>query len=128
MEKKLNKNMTSNYIEMYLENLEKRVNFKKGMKMQNKNNASEIELLNSDPEAFIKQDYNWMVFNSIALEQKYSNNDEYSSLFITLTLDSPFHSHMQKNKKIIKNSKYDEGNTINLGYRVLNSFFTMIII
>ena len=118
--------MTSNYIKMYLETLEKRIEFKKGMKMQNKNDGSVLDFSSNDPEAFIKQDYNWMVFNSIALEQKYSNNSEYSSIFITLTLDSPFHSHMQRGNKIIPNKKHDEGNTINLGYRVLNNFFTSL--
>lgn len=118
--------MTTSYINMYLKTLEKRIDFKKGMRMQNKSDGVEFDLLNSDPEAFIKQDYNWMVFNSIALEQKHSNNDEYSSLFITITLDSPFHSHMQKGKKIVENPKYYEGNTINLGYRVINNFFTSL--
>jgi hypothetical protein len=126
MQKVLNEKMTSNYIKMYLETLEKRIDFKKGMRMQNKNDGSELDFSSNDPEGFIKQDYNWMVFNSIALEQKYSNSNEYSSIFITLTLDSPFHSHMQRGNKIIPNKKHDKGNTINLGYRVLNNFFTSL--
>lgn len=126
MQKVLNEKMTSEYINMYLETLEKRIDFKKGMRMKNKKDGMELDFSSNDPEAFIKQDYNWMVFNSIALEQKYSNNDEYSSIFITLTLDSSFHSHMQRGNKIVENKKYDKGNTINLGYRVINNFFTSL--
>jgi len=126
MEKILNVEMTKIYITEYKKRLENRIEFKKGLVMQNKNDNIEIDLTNNDPEAFIKQDYNWMVFNSIALEQKYSNNDDYSSIFLTITLDSPFHSHMQKGDKIVNNPKYIEGNTINLGYRILNDFFTSL--
>ena len=126
MQKILNNQMTKFYIIEFLKKLESRIEFKKGLKMQDNHNGIEVDLINNDPEAFIKQDYNWMVFNSIALEQKYSNNNDYSSIFLTVTLDSPFHSHIQGKNRIVKNPKYDEGNSINLGYRILNDFFTSL--
>lgn len=126
MAKKYNKNLKNKYVISFNENMAKRVEFKRGLKVINKNNNIEFNMLNDDPQAFIKQDYNWLVFNSIALEQKYSHNDDYVSIFITLTLDTQFHSHMQKNGQIIKNKKYVDGNTINLSYKILNEFFTSI--
>lgn len=51
MQKVLNEKMTSNYIKMYLETLEKRIEFKKGMKMQNKNDGSVLDFSSNDDPA-----------------------------------------------------------------------------
>jgi hypothetical protein len=125
--KVLNHQKKEQYISSFLQNIQKRIEFKNKLKFKNNNTKEEFKMIADDPYAFIKQDYNWLVFNSIGLEQKYSKNDDYASLFITLTLNSQFHTHMQtKTDKIIKNKKYVEGNTINLSYKILNEFFTSI--
>jgi hypothetical protein len=83
--------------------------------------------LNNSIEYMIKNDYLYLVYNSIALQEKYENNNDYCALFLTVTLDSPFHEFKEnKNKKLIKNSKYITGNSVNLGYKLLNDFFKSI--
>ncbi|MFX4233201.1 replication endonuclease, partial [Aliarcobacter butzleri] len=85
---------------------------------------NELINLNTNVEYMIKNDYLCLVFNSIALQEKYENNNDYCALFLTLTLDSPFHQFKEnENKELIKNSKFTKGNTVNLGYKVLNAFF-----
>lgn len=85
---------------------------------------NELINLNNNIDYMIKNDYLYLVFNSIGLQEKYENNNDYCALFLTLTLDSPFHQFKEnRNKKLIKNYKYIEGNSINLGYKILNIFF-----
>lgn len=85
---------------------------------------NELIILSNNIEYMIKNDYLYLLYNSIALQEKYENNNDYCALFVTLTLDSTFHEFkVNKNKELIKNCNYVKGNSINLGYKVLNSFF-----
>lgn len=88
---------------------------------------NELINLNNNIEYMIKNDYLYLVFNSIGLQEKFESNNNYCTLFLTLTLNSPFHQFKEnRNKKLIRNYKYIEGNSINLGYKILNIFFKSV--
>jgi hypothetical protein len=76
-----------------------------------------------EEEKKLREDYNWMVFNSISLNERYSYNDKFQAIFLTLTLCSSFHKYKKVNDSFILNKKFKNGNTINLGYKVLNEAF-----
>lgn len=121
-----NKKLKNFYIEYYNEVMKKRLSFKNNFKFKNtfENKIFDYKDKNIDNiDDFIKQDYNWLVFNSISLEKRFSNDDNFSSLFLTLTLNSSFNKYKQTKNKIILNKKYKFGNTVNLGYKLLNDFF-----
>ncbi len=71
-----------------------------------------------------KDDYYWFMYNQKALENKIINEGGYSTLFLTLTLPSSFHKYSKTTKKY--NVKFDEKNTIEDGYKLLNDTFRAI--
>ena len=115
--------MTNKYKDIFNKKMKARSTYLAKLKIKNLE-KNELINLNNNIEYMIKNDYLYLVFNSIGLQEKFESNNDYSALFLTLTLDSPFHKYKEnRNKELIRNSKYIEGNTINLGYKVLNSFF-----
>ncbi len=122
MNKEIEK-MTNKYKDIFNKKMKARSTYLAKLKIKNLE-KNELINLNNNIEYMIKNDYLYLVFNSIGLQEKFESNNDYSALFLTLTLDSPFHKYKEnRNKELIRNSKYIEGNTINLGYKVLNSFF-----
>ncbi len=70
---------------------------------------------------FRKDDYYWFMYNQKILENKIIEEKGYSTLFLTLTLPSSYHKFSKTTKRY--NPKYDENNTIENGYKLLNSSF-----
>ncbi|MCT7588229.1 replication endonuclease [Aliarcobacter butzleri] len=68
-----------------------------------------------------KDDYYWFMYNQKILENKIISEQGYSTLFLTLTLPSSFHQYSKTSKRY--NKKYDEKNTIEIGYKLLNETF-----
>ncbi len=93
-----------------------------------------IEIINTQTQNLIKLKHNpiqdqkdnylWFVYNQKLLEEKMAEDGGYTTLFVTLTLPSSFHKYSSHTKKYNKN--YDKNNTINKGYRLLNSSFRTI--
>ncbi len=111
------------YIDFYEKKLNNRINFLSKLKIKNINTKEEFSF-NKNIEYLIKNDYLFLVYNSIVLQKKYENNDEYIAIFLTNTLNSSFHRFKQdKNKKLVDNNNFKFGNTINLSYRLLMKFF-----
>lgn len=111
------------YIEFYEKKLNNRINFLSKLKIKNITTKEEFSF-NKNIEYLIKNDYLFLVYNSIALQKKYEKKDEYIAIFLTNTLNSSFHKLKQnKDGKLIKNNNYQYGNTINLSYRLLIKFF-----
>ncbi|NUW25335.1 replication endonuclease [Arcobacter butzleri] len=71
-----------------------------------------------------KDTYLYFFYVQKILEEKYSNNNDYVSIFLTLTTPSRFHKYSSFNK--IYNEKYDNETTINEAYRLLNDTFREI--
>ena len=71
-----------------------------------------------------KDTYLYFFYVQKILEEKYSNNNDYVSIFLTLTTPSRFHKYSSFNK--IYNEKYDNETTINEAYRLLNDSFREI--
>jgi hypothetical protein len=111
------------YIDFYNRVMKKRINFLSHLKIKNIQNNDEFTF-NQNIEYLIKNDYLFLVYNSIALQKKYENNDDYLAIFLTNTLNSNFYEFKQNKKnEFIKNKNFKVGNTINLGYKVLIDFF-----
>lgn len=70
---------------------------------------------------FRKDDYYWFMYNQKILENKIIEEKGYSTLFLTLTLPSSFHKFSKTTKRY--NPKYKEENSIENGYKLLNSSF-----
>ncbi|MCT7548087.1 replication endonuclease [Aliarcobacter butzleri] len=71
-----------------------------------------------------KDTYLYFYFTQKILEEKYTNNSDYVSIFLTLTTPSRFHKYSSFNKTY--NEKYDNETTINEAYRLLNNTFRII--
>lgn len=111
------------YIDFYNSVMKKRINFLSHLKIKNIQNNNEFTF-NQNIEYLIKNDYLFLVYNSIALQKKYENNDDYLAIFLTNTLNSNFYEFKQNKKnEFIKNKNFKVGNTINLGYKILINFF-----
>jgi len=73
---------------------------------------------------YLKNDYLYYNFVSKALNEIYLKKNDYTAIFLTLTLDSKAHKYKQNKKgKLIYNSKYDDKFTINRSYQILNKFY-----
>lgn len=122
MNKEIGK-MTNYYKDVFDEKMKAKSVYLSKLKIKNLE-KNEFINLNNDVEYMIKNDYLYLVFNSIGLQEKFESNNDYCALFLTLTLDSTFHKFKKDlNEKLIKNENYVKGNSINLGYKVLNTFF-----
>lgn len=122
MNKKIEK-MTNYYKDVFEKKMKAKSAYLSKLKIKDLE-KNKLIILNNNVEYMIKNDYLYLVYNSIALQEKYENNNDYCALFLTLTLNSPFHEFkVNKNKELIKNCNYIKGHSINLGYKVLNSFF-----
>jgi hypothetical protein len=111
------------YIDFYDSVMKKRINFLSHLKIKNTRNNEEFTF-NQNSEYLIKNDYLFLVYNSIALQKKYENNDDYLAIFLTNSLNSTFHEFKQnKQKELVRNKNFRVGNTINLGYKILIDFF-----
>ena len=122
MNKEIEK-MTNSYKDVFEKKMKAKNTYLSKLKIKNLE-KNELLSFNNNVEYMIKNDYLYLVYNSIALQEKYEDNNDYCALFLTLTLDSPFHQFKEnRNKKLIRNYKYCIGNTVNLGYKILNTFF-----
>lgn len=111
------------YIAIYEEKLKAKTAYLSKLKVKNVITKDAISL-NSNEDHLIKNDYLYLVYNSIALQKKFEFNDEYIAIFLTNTLASQFHPYKQtKTKHFTKNRNFASGNTVNLGYKILIKFF-----
>lgn len=114
------------YIKIYEQKMKNKVNFLSRLKIKNAYTKHEFNF-NQNEEYLIKNDYMYLVYNSISLQKKFEQKNEYVAIFLTNTLDSHFHQYKQIKEDIfIKNKKYIKGNTINLGYKILSSFLKSV--
>ena len=77
-----------------------------------------------DEAKYRKDDYYWFMYNQKLLENKIIQERGYSTLFLTLTLSSEYHQFSKTTKRY--NPKFNEENTIEKGYKLLNSSFREI--
>ncbi|MFX4234735.1 replication endonuclease [Aliarcobacter butzleri] len=108
------------YIEHSKEKENKQAKYK--AKLETFNNVTgEFKSLNHNPLHVSRDNYLWFTYNQKLLEEQIISNAEFATLFITLTLPSTFHKYSTTNKKL--NPLFKEENTINEGYKLLNSSF-----
>ena len=120
---KLKQKEKMDYINIFESKLQARVNFLARLQIKNIINK-EVVNFNNNIEYLVKNDYLYLVYNSIALQKKFEFGNEHIGIFLTQTLDSSFHKFRQlKSGKLVKNEKFLEGNTTNLGYKILTNFF-----
>lgn len=77
-----------------------------------------------DESKYRKDDYYWFMYNQKLLENKIVEEKGYSTLFLTLTLSSEYHQFSKTTKRY--NPKFNEENTIEKGYKLLNTSFREI--
>ena len=119
----ISENLKHNYIKHYNYVIEKRKQFKINKKVKNILSNEEFSF-GSNPLNKIKQDYNWLVFNAVALEKKHAKKINNIAILLTLTLDTQFNRYkLNRNDILIFNAKYNKDNTIHQSYQVLNNFF-----
>ena len=97
--------------------------FKSKIKILNKVTNEQISLKH-DYMQVSRDNYLWFVYNQKLLEEKMIHDGGYVALFLTLTLDSSYHSHSHKKRKANPLYKYE--NTITKGYELLNQSFREI--
>lgn len=97
--------------------------FKKRLEIINTKTNNLIQLTHN-PLQDAKDNYLWFVYNQKLLEEKMANDGGYTTLFITLTLNSSYHKYSSHTQQYNKN--YDEKNTINKGYQLLNKSFRSV--
>ena len=97
--------------------------FKSKIKILNKVTNEQISLKH-DYMQVSRDNYLWFVYNQKLLEEKMVLDGGYVALFLTLTLDSSYHSHSHKKRKANPLYKYE--NTITKGYELLNQSFREI--
>ena len=77
--------------------------------------------ISHNEQQYRKDDYLWFLYNQKILENKIIEEKGYTTLFLTLTLPSEFHQFSKTTKRY--NHKYNKENTIENGYKLLNSSF-----
>jgi len=80
--------------------------------------------ISHNEQQYRKDDYLWFLYNQKILENKILSEGNYSTLFLTLTLPSSFHKYSKTTKK--KNPRYNEKDSIEEGYKLLNDSFREI--
>lgn len=86
--------------------------------------TNESKALKYDYLQNARDNYLWFVFNQKLLEDKIQKMGGYSAIFITLTLPSSYHKYFTKRKSY--NYQYNEENTIDKGYKLLQDSFRNI--
>ncbi|RLA77679.1 MAG: hypothetical protein DRG78_16835 [Epsilonproteobacteria bacterium] len=97
--------------------------FKKSLEVINTKTQNLIKIQHN-PLQDSKDNYLWFVYNQKLLEQRMAKSGDYTTLFITLTLNSSYHKYSSHSQSYNKN--YNEDNTINKGYQLLNKSFRTI--
>ncbi len=108
-------------ISFYNKTIFNRAKYLHSRKIVNSNTKNEFKFVVNE-EHIAKQELMWYTYNTIALNEEYSN-DNHVAFFITLTLQSQFHKYKSYKNGHIHNPKYNISNTVNLSYKVLNKFF-----
>ncbi|RXJ87479.1 hypothetical protein [Arcobacter sp. CECT 8985] len=117
------KNQTQEYIKFSKDVEARAKNYKENyIEIVNRKNYISCGLTHN-PVAAAKDNYLWFLNNCMQM-QKIHDNDEYISIFLTLTLDSQYHRYIKKSKRL--NKKFKEENTIEKGYKLLNDSFREI--
>ncbi len=80
--------------------------------------------ISHNEQQYRKDDYLWFLYNQKILENKILGEGGFSTLFLTLTLPSSFHKYSKTTKK--KNPRYNEKDSIEEGYKLLNDSFRTI--
>ena len=80
--------------------------------------------ISHNEQQYRKDDYLWFLYNQKILENKIIEEKGFSTLFLTLTLPSSFHKYSKTTKK--KNPRYNEKDSIEEGYKLLNNSFREI--
>ena len=105
--------------EMYIFNSKRIENkikqFKEKISILNKK-SGEIKVLNHNPLQEQKDSYLWFINNIMKTTEQLK--DEYTCIFLTISLPSKFHQFVKKTKKL--NIRYREKNSITKGYELLN--------
>ena len=122
---------TKNYLKQEKRDL---IKYSKKVEDNTKKFKERIEIINTQTQNLIKLKHNpiedqkdnylWFLYNQKLLEEKITNKGGYTTLFVTLTLPSSYHKFTNAGKKL--NEKYEEENTINKGYKLLNKSFRTI--
>lgn len=89
--------------------------FKEKISILNKK-SGEIKVLNHNPLQEQKDSYLWFINNIMKTTEQLK--DEYTCIFLTISLPSKFHQYVKKTKKL--NIRYRKENTISKGYKLLN--------
>ncbi len=120
------------YLNISIEKNNKQKSFCKQLSVLNKN-TGEVNSLDYDFNKIQQDNYLWIVFNSIYLQNEMEKRGDKVAYFITQTLPTeyhPYHTHDRKGKKLknfLYNKKYSENNTISQGYKKLNTAFRSLI-
>lgn len=85
---------------------------------------SDLINISHNEQQYRKDDYLWFLYNQKILENKILSEGNYSTLFLTLTLPTSFHKYSKTTKK--KNPRYNEKDSIEEGYKLLNNSFREI--
>lgn len=96
-------------------------NFLSNFLMIEKMGQNSLINFSHDESKYRKDDYYWFMYNQKLLENKIIEEKGYTTLFLTLTLPSEFHQFSKTTKRY--NHKYNKENTIENGYKLLNSSF-----
>lgn len=96
-------------------------NFMNNFLMIEKMGQKELINFAHDEKKYRQDDYFWFMYNQKLLENKILEEGGYTTLFLTLTLPSSFHKFSKKTKRYNKN--YNENDTIENGYKKLNTTF-----
>lgn len=96
-------------------------NFMNNFLMIEKMGQKELINFAHDEKKYRQDDYFWFMYNQKLLENKILNEGGYTTLFLTLTLPSSFHKFSKTTKRYNKN--YNENDTIENGYKKLNTTF-----
>lgn len=126
------KQQSKNYLKSSIQKNTKQKNFVENIAVLN-SKSGEISNLTYDFEKKQYDDYLWIVFQSIYLQNKMEKEGNKVAYFITQTLPTqyhPYHTHDRYGKRLkrpIHNKKYDPALTIGKGYKELNNAFRGMI-
>ena len=126
------KNQKQKYIDFSNEKNQKQQKYCQSLNILNKKTGT-ISAMDYDFNKKQYDNYLWLIFNSIYLQNKMEKEGNKVAFFITQTLPTdhhPYHTHDRHGRKLknyIHNKKYNKNNTINAGYKKLNTAFRSII-
>lgn len=115
--------LTTSYVQSSMKRADKLNKYLEHISIKNKF-TGEVHNLRSDFLGTAKDDYLWLVFQSVYMQNKLGS--DYQAVFMTVTLPSTFHPYItykrgKKLKNPIKNKRYND--SLSTGGDRLNKFF-----